>query len=158
MHIIHYVIFILDNMRQAIFKTKMTNKELHEYWKNWADAFRPENTWDSVYLLNSNICISVSSKDNYGDKVTMHVYGYNHIELGIFEPDNGCVWGEQGIYSYYPTLTFYNNLNKVGINYNLGQPNNTRVEMTEQGMIINEENLLKAIRDSFSYIKIFEDK
>ena len=48
MHIIHYVIFILDNMRQAIFKTKMTNKELHEYWKNWADAFRPENTWDSV--------------------------------------------------------------------------------------------------------------
>jgi hypothetical protein len=30
--------------------------------------------------------------------------------------------------------------------------------MTEQGMIINEENLLKAIRDSFNYIKIFEDK
>jgi hypothetical protein len=25
-------------------------------------------------------------------------------------------------------------------------------------MIINEENLLKAIRDSFNYIKIFEDK
>jgi hypothetical protein len=145
-------------MRQAIFKTKMSREELHEYWKNWADAFRPENTGDSVYLLNSNICISVSSKDNYGDKVTMNVYGHNHIKLGIFEPDNGCVWGEQGIYAYYPTLTFYNNLNKVGINYNVGEPNNTRVEMTTQGMIINEENLLKAIRDSFSYIKIFEDK
>jgi hypothetical protein len=49
-------------------------------------------------------------------------------------------------------------LNRVGCNYNVGQPNNTRVEMTEQGMIINEENLLKAIRDSFSYIKIFENK
>ena len=145
-------------MREAIFKTKMSSEELHEYWKNWADAFRPENTWDRIYLLNSNICIDVSPKDNYGDKVTMYVYGYNHIELGIFEPDNGCVWGEHGIYAYYPTLTFYNNLNKVGINYNVGQPNNTRVEMTMQGMIINEENLLKAIRDSFSYIKIFEDK
>jgi len=146
-------------MREAIFKTKMTNEELHEYWKNWADVFRLEkNTWDPVYLLNSNICVGVSSKDNYGDKVTMRVYGNNHIELGIFEPDNGCIWGDHGIYAYYPTLKFYNNLNKVGINYNEGQPNNTRVEMTEQGMIINEENLLKAIRDSFDYIKIFEDK
>lgn len=145
-------------MREAIFKTKMTNEELHKYWKNWADVFRPENTWEPIYLLNSNICIGVSSKDNYGDKVTMHVYGHNHIELGIFEPDNGCIWGDHGIYAYYPTLTFYNNLNKVGINYNVGEPNNTRVEMTEQGMIINEENLLKAIRDSFNYIKIFEDK
>ena len=145
-------------MREAIFKTKMSREELHEYWKNWADAFRPENTWDRVYLLNSNICIGVSSKDNYGDKVTMYVYGHNHIELGIFEPDNGCIWGDHGIYAYYPTLTFYNNLNKVGCNYNVGQPNNTRVEMTEQGMIINEENLLKAIRDSFDYIKIFEYK
>ena len=141
-------------MREAIFKTKMTNEELHEYWKNWADAFIPENTWDRVYLLNSNICISVHKMD----KTVMRVYGHNHIELGIFGPDNGCVWGDHGIYAYYPTLTFYNNLNKVGINYNVGQPNNTRVEMTEQGMIINEENLLKAIRDSFNYIKIFEDK
>jgi hypothetical protein len=84
--------------------------------------------------------------------------GNNHIELGIFESDNGCIWGDHGIYAYYPTLTFYNNLNRVGCNYNVGQPNNTRVKMTEQGMIINEENLLKAIRDSFDYIKIFEDK
>ena len=145
-------------MKEVIFKTKMSREELHEYWKNWADAFRSEkNAWDRVYLLNSNIYIGLSSK-NYGDKVTMHVYGHNHIELGIFEPDNGCIWGDDGIYAYYPTLTFYNNLNKVGINYNVGQPNNTRVEMTEQGMIINEENLLKAIRDSFDYIKIFEDK
>jgi len=145
-------------MREAIFKTKMSREELHEYWKTWADAFRLEkNTWDRVYLLNSNIYIGLSSK-NYGDKVTMHVYGHNHIELGIFEPDNGCIWGDDGIYAYYPTLTFYNNLNKVGINYNVGEPNNTRIEMTQQGMIINEENLLKAIRDSFSYIKIFEDK
>lgn len=66
--------------------------------------------------------------------------------------------GDNGIYAYYPILTFYNNLNKIGISYNLGQPNNTQVEMTEQGMIINEENLIKAIRDSFDYIKIFEDK
>ena len=144
-------------MREAIFKTKMTNEELHEYWKNWADAFRSENIYDRVYLLNSNIYIGVSSK-NYGDKVTMNVYGHNHIELGIFKPDNGCIWGDHGIYAYYPTLTFNNNLNKVGINYNVGQPNNTRIEMTEQGMIINEDNLLKAIRDSFDYIKIFEDK
>lgn len=141
-------------MREAIFKTKMTNEELHEYWRNWADAFIPENSWDPVYLLNSNICISVCKMD----KTIIRVYGHNHIELGIFEPDNGCVWGDHGIYAYYPTLTFYNNLNKVGINYNVGQPNNTRIEMTEQGMIINEENLLKAIRDSFDYIKIFEDK
>lgn len=141
-------------MREAIFKTKMTNEELHEYWKNWADAFIPENTWDPVYLLNSNIYISVCKMD----KTIMRVYGHNRIELGIFEPDNGCVWGENGIYAYYPTLTFYNNLNKVGINYNIGQPNNTRVEMTTQGMIINEENLLKAIRDSFDYIKIFKDR
>lgn len=144
-------------MREAIFKTKMTNEELHEYWKNWADAFRSKNIYDRVYLLNSNIYIGVSSK-NYGDKVTMNVYGHNHIELGIFKPDNGCIWGDHGIYAYYPTLTFYNNLNKVGCNYDVGQPNNTRIEMTEQGMIINEENLLKAIRDSFDYIKIFEDK
>lgn len=141
-------------MREAIFKTKMSREELHEYWKNWADAFIPENTWDQVYLLNSNICISVRKMD----KTIIRVYGHNHIELGIFEPDNGCIWGDNGIYAYYPTLIFYNNLNKVGINYNVGQPNNTRVEMTKQGMIINEENLLKAIRDSFDYIKIFEDR
>lgn len=141
-------------MRQAIFKRKMTNEELNDYWKNWADVFIPENTWDHIYLLNSHIRISVSKMD----KTIMRVYGHNSIELGIFKPDNGCVWGDHGIYAYYPTLTFYNNLNKVGINYNVGQPNNTRVEMTEQGMIINEENLLKTIRDSFSYIKIFEDK
>jgi len=141
-------------MREAIFKTKMTNDELHEYWRNWADAFIPENTWNRVYLLNSNIRISVDKMD----KTVMRVYGNNSIELGIFEPDNGCIWGDNGIYAYYPTLTFHNNLNKVGINYNVGQPNNTRVEMTKQGMIINEENLLKAIRDSFDYIKIFEDK
>ena len=141
-------------MREAIFKTKMSREELHEYWKNWADAFIPENTWDQVYLLNSNICISVRKMD----KTIIRVYGHNHIELGIFEPDNGCIWGDNGIYAYYPTLTFYNNLNKVGINYNVGEPNNTRIEMTEQGMIINEENLLKAIRDSFDYIKIFEDR
>ena len=141
-------------MKEVIFKTKMTNDELHEYWRNWADAFIPENTWDRVYLLNSNIRISVSKMD----KTVMRVYGNNSIELGIFEPDNGCIWGDHGIYAYYPTLTFYNNLNKVGINYNVGQPNNTRVEMTKQGMIINDENLLKALRDSFDYIKIFEDK
>lgn len=141
-------------MREAIFKTKMSREELHKYWKNWANVFIPENTWDQVYLLNSNICISVRKMD----KTIIRVYGHNHIELGIFEPDNGCIWGDNGIYAYYPTLTFYNNLNKVGINYNVGQPNNTRVEMTKQGMIINEENLLKAIRDSFDYIKIFEDK
>ena len=141
-------------MREAIFKTKMSREELHEYWKNWANVFIPENTWDQVYLLNSNICISVRKMD----KTIIRVYGHNHIELGIFEPDNGCIWGDNGIYAYYPTLTFYNNLNKVGINYNVGEPNNTRIEMTEQGMIINEENLLKAIRDSFDYIKIFEDK
>jgi len=141
-------------MIEAIFKTKMTREELHEYWKNWADVFIPENKWEPVYLLNSNICISVCKMD----KTIIRVYGYNHIELGIFEPDNGCIWGDHGIYAYYPTLTFYNNLNRIGCNYNVGQPNNTRVEMTEQGMIINEENLLKAIRDSFSYIKIFENK
>ena len=141
-------------MREAIFKTKMSCDELHEYWKNWANAFISENTCDNVYLLNSNIYVSVCKMY----KTIMRVFGNNHIELGIFEPDNGCIWGDHGIYAYYPTLTFYNNLNKIGINYNVGQPNNTRVEMTEQGMIINEENLLKAIRDSFDYIKIFEDK
>ena len=141
-------------MREAIFKTKMSREELHEYWRNWADAFISENTWDNVYLLNSNIYISVCKMD----KTIIRVYGYNHIQLGIFEPDNGCIWGDHGIYAYYPTLTFYNNLNRVGCNYDVGKTNKTRVEMTEQGMIINEENLLKAIRDSFDYIKIFEDK
>lgn len=143
-------------MRQAIFKTKMSSEELDEYWKNWADVFISENTYDHIYLLNSHIRISVSKMD----KTIIRVYGHNNIELGIFKPDNGCIWGDHGIYAYYPTLTFYNNLNKVGINYNLGQPNNIQVEMKmgEQGMIINEENLLKAIRDSFDYIKIFEDK
>ena len=141
-------------MREAIFKTKMSREELHEYWKNWANAFIPENTWDDVYLLNSHIRISVIKMD----KTIIQVFGYNHIQLGIFEPDNGCIWGDHGIYAYYPTLTFYNNLNSVGCSYDVGKPNNTRVEMTEQGMIINEENLLKAIRDSFDYIKIFEDK
>lgn len=141
-------------MRQAIFKTKMTYEELLDYLRNWADAFIPENTLDTVYLLNSNIYVSVCKTG----KTDVYVYGNNHILLGVFAPDNGCVWDEHGICGYYPTLTFYNNLNKVGINYDLGKANNTRVEMTEQGMIINEENLLKAIRDSFSYIKIFEDK
>ena len=141
-------------MREAIFKTKMSREELHEYWKNWANVFIPENTWDDVYLLNSHIRISVIKMD----KTIIQVFGYNHIQLGIFEPDNGCIWGDHGIYAYYPTLTFYNNLNSVGCSYDVGKPNNTRVEMTEQGMIINEENLLKAIRDSFDYIKIFEDK
>lgn len=141
-------------MRETIFKTKMTKEELHEYWRDWADVFIPENTWDTVYLLNSHIRISVSKMD----KTIIRVYGHNSIELGIFKPDNGCVWGDNGIYAYYPTLTFYNNLNIVGCNYDVGQPNNTRVEMTEQGMIINEENMLKCIRDSFEYIKIFKDK
>ena len=44
-------------------------------------------------------------------------------------------------------------LNKIGINYNCGQPNNLRIEPTQQGLIINEENMLKCIRDSFEYIK-----
>lgn len=145
-------------MREAIFKTKMTNEELHEYWRDWADAFRPSPMWERVYLLNSNICVQVSIKDNRDTKTTMYVYGDHNIELGEFIPDNGCIWGENGIYAYYPTLTFYNKLNKDCINYNIGRPNNTRIEMTQQGMIINEENLLKAIRDSFACIKIFEDK
>ena len=59
-------------MREAIFKTKMTSEELHEYWKNWADEFRPENTWDRVYLLNSNIYISVCKMD----KTIIRVYGH----------------------------------------------------------------------------------
>ena len=141
-------------MREIIFKSEMTEEELLDYLRNWADVFIPENTLDTVYLLNSNIYVSVSKTA----KTNVFVYGYNHILLGVFAPDNGCVWGENGIRSYYPTLTFYNNLNKVGINYEIGKPNNTRIERTTQGMIINEANMLKAIRDSFSYIKIFDDK
>lgn len=66
----------------------MSSEELDEYWKNWADAFIPENTLDDVYLLNSHIRISVIKMD----KTIIRVYGHNSIELGIFMPDNGCVW------------------------------------------------------------------
>ena len=145
-------------MIQVIYKQKLNNDELHKYYSDWADEFRVNTR--GTYLCNSHIYVCPSSKSSiFSDSTTtMSVYGYNGIKLGEFHPDHGCIWGDNGIYAYYPILTFYNDLNKVGINYNCGQPNNLRIEPTQQGLIINEENMLKCIRDSFEYIKIFKDK
>lgn len=145
-------------MIQTIYNRKLNKEELHEYYSNWADDFRINQR--DTYLCNSHIYVCPSSKSSvFSDsKTKMSVYGHNGIKLGEFHPDHGCIWGDNGIYAYYPILVFYNNLNKFGIHYNEGQPNNLRIEPTEQGLIIDEEKMLKCIRDSFAYIKIFEDK
>ena len=139
-------------MREIKFKLEMTQDELFDYWENWANTFITKNKNERIYLLNSNIYISVAKSN----KTIIRVYGHNDIELGVFEPDRGNIYDSHGtcIY-YYPILTFYNRLNQFGACYNCNTCN-TKIERTSKGMIINEMNMLKAIQDSFNNLKIFE--
>ena len=63
---------------------------------------------------------------------------------------------------YYPIITFYNQLNYLPGHggFNVGVPNNTRIELQpgQEELVINEETLLKCVRDSWAYLKIFDDK
>lgn len=141
----------------------LTQEQLHDFRKDWAKSFRKED-YKPTYLMNSYIMVEPA----IGDESRLFVYSYNKnkILIGEFKPDNGCIWGDKGIYAYYPIIVFYNRLNHVSFpgGYNVGVPNNTRIECNksvdpeEDVIVINEETLLKCVRDSYEYLKLFEDK
>lgn len=135
---------------------------LHEFKRTWVDAFRenPRGTW----LLNSHIMVVPTAKlpwgESYDTENRMFVYAYdrNKILIGEFRPDHGMI--KSGV--YYPIITFYNQLNYLPGHgsFNVGVPNNTRIELQpgQEELVINEETLLKCVRDSWAYLKIFDDK
>jgi len=137
---------------------RLDSDSLHDFKCNWADAFRedPKGMW----LLNSHILVVPTIKTKYDTEDRMYVYAYdrNKFLIGEFRPDHGMIRSGE----YYPIIVFYNKLNYLpGYNgFNVGVPNNTRIELKpgDEELIINEENLLKCVRDSWEYVKIFEDK
>ena len=137
---------------------RLDSDSLHDFKCNWADAFRedPKGMW----LLNSHILVVPTIKTKYDTEDRMYVYAYdrNKFLIGEFRPDHGMIRSGE----YYPIIVFYNKLNYLpGYNgFNIGVPNNTRIELKpgDEELVINEENLLKCVRDSWEYVKIFEDK
>ena len=137
---------------------RLDSDSLHDFKCNWADAFRedPKGMW----LLNSHILVVPTIKTKYDTEDRMYVYAYdrNKFLIGEFRPDHGMIRSGE----YYPIIVFYNRLNYLpGYNgFNIGVPNNTRIELNpgDEELVINEESLLKCVRDSWEYVKIFEDK
>lgn len=139
---------------EAQYTNKMTSKELDEFRRTWADKLFGNNT--ELYLSKHIRLVRERKFFNY-EKQIVHVYGNNHIELGILTPQNGCVTGTD---LYYPIIVFYNQLNYTligGGGYNDAQPNNTRFHSYDDEFVISTEKLLDGIRESFVYVKIFED-
>lgn len=137
---------------------RLDSDSLHDFKCTWADAFRKDSK--GMWLLNSHILVVPTIKTKYDTENRMYVYAYdrNKILIGEFRPDHGMIMSGE----YYPIIVFYNQLNYLpGHNgFNVGVPNNTRIELKpgDEELVINEENLLKCVRDSWEYVKIFEDK
>ena len=133
---------------------RLDSDSLRDFKRTWADAFVDDPR--GLYLLNSHIKVV----PQYGHESRLSVYAYdrNSFLIGEFRPDHGMIRSGE----YYPIIVFYNQLNyspRYG-SFNVGVPNNTRIELKpgDEELVINEENLLKCVRDSWEYLKIFEDK
>lgn len=134
-------------MTEFIFKSQMTSGELNDFFKNWVDNL---DIKIGQKLNNTQIEISVHKSE----KSTITVLSKG-IVLGEFIPDNGCVWGDKGIYAYYPIIKFNNQLNNRGREV-ISNSANTTIEVDKQvGLVVNEEKLLKCVRNSYSYFEIF---
>lgn len=133
---------------------RFDSDSLHDFKRTWADAFIDDPR--GLYLLNSHIKVV----PQYGHESRLSVYACdrNTFLIGEFRPDHGMIRSGE----YYPIIVFYNQLNysQAYASFNVGVPNNTRIELKpgDEELVINEENLLKCVRDSWEYVKIFEDK
>lgn len=140
-------------MIEIKYPRKLNHDELCDYFKNCLNLYNVRGCND-YKLEGSNITIHVNLPKFSDDKIFANVYGNNRIKLGELHVDNGVC----GNGFYYPILVFYNQLNFLSsfCAYNEGSPNNIRIYPVGEELVINDSIILKAIRESFEYIKIFD--
>jgi len=138
------------------FKTEMNRGELEEFKRTWVDDIF-NGTPGSIPLTNY---IHIAKQT---PAIGITVYGNNHIHLGEFKADYGICRNIEGDNCYYPIITFYNQLNKFGTNYDTGQPNNYSIrpredrDWTNGYITVTGDALLGIVRKSFEYVKIFDE-
>lgn len=145
-------------MEKLTFKNKMNAKELLAFKTEWAkDLFGNKHKIDLTEHITLVLPAPFPGEEHYNEVYNeVIVYGNHHIELGTFKPDNGFRRKDD----YYPVIIFYNQLNysQTFLAYNEAVGNNIRMYgNNEEGLIITKEKLLNTIRESYQYLKIFED-
>jgi len=142
------------------FKKEMNTNEIEDFKSNWVQCFNGyANNLGRIQLCGTYIYICPPRMGESWwkpERARVGVFGYNGVELGVFESDNGCK--TNGI--YYPIIRFYNQLNACNMGgnygYNCGQGNNYSIPFTNDMLVLTDKLLLETIRKSFEYVKIFD--